>query len=256
VTFTAWGRCRSGRRWFWAAETYGDGAAREYGWEATEDAALGMGRKAAAVLSGADPREYTGDPGRAGIAAKVLKIVNAEKRRNRPPSGETHSAPVQYLWALDWWGTGPIRLPITKITPKRIYYNRTRRADAHEGTSTLGYVSREELETDTRCPGPGGGYQAERCCEHGERYSHGYPAGEVLAGTRWGSRHLFATEAAAWDCLGVREQAQQQEDRKAQLKRLKREMAAVHPDRGGSNEEFITARQRYERALNAGLVTA
>jgi hypothetical protein len=213
-----------------------------------------MGRKAAAVLSGADPREYTGDPGRAGIAAKVLKIVNAEKRRNRPPSGETHSAPVQYLWLADWWDSDqPSRFPITKITPKRIYYNRTRRDAVDEGVITLSYVSREALETDTRCPGPETG---ARYCEHGYFSRHGYPAGEVLAGTGWESRHLFASGAAAQDYLNIRTGRQQQEDHKVQLKRLKREMAAVHPDRGGSNEEFITARQRYERALNAGLVTA
>lgn len=32
---------------------------------------------------------------------------------------------------------------------------------------------------------------------------------------------------------------------------LKAEMAAAHPDRGGSDAEFIAARQRYERARTA-----
>lgn len=34
--------------------------------------------------------------------------------------------------------------------------------------------------------------------------------------------------------------------------RLKAEMAGAHPDRGGDNEDFITARDRYVRARQAG----
>jgi len=34
-----------------------------------------------------------------------------------------------------------------------------------------------------------------------------------------------------------------------ELKKLRREMAARHPDCGGTNEEFMAARERYERAL-------
>jgi hypothetical protein len=35
------------------------------------------------------------------------------------------------------------------------------------------------------------------------------------------------------------------------IRRLRLEMAAAHPDRGGSNEEFRAARERYEAALAA-----
>ena len=35
------------------------------------------------------------------------------------------------------------------------------------------------------------------------------------------------------------------------LRRLRREMAAAHPDRGGTSEGFIDARRRYEHALKA-----
>ncbi len=37
---------------------------------------------------------------------------------------------------------------------------------------------------------------------------------------------------------------------------LKAAMAAAHPDRGGTDAEFIAARQRYERALAASKTTA
>jgi hypothetical protein len=33
------------------------------------------------------------------------------------------------------------------------------------------------------------------------------------------------------------------------IKQLRQQMAAAHPDRGGTNEAFIVARKRYERAL-------
>jgi len=49
-----------------------------------------------------------------------------------------------------------------------------------------------------------------------------------------GSRHLFATEAAAWDCLGVREQAQQQEDRKSTAEAAEAGNGRVHPDRAAA----------------------
>lgn len=39
---------------------------------------------------------------------------------------------------------------------------------------------------------------------------------------------------------------------KPDLAELKAAMAAAHPDRGGSDAEFIAARQRYERALPTG----
>lgn len=39
------------------------------------------------------------------------------------------------------------------------------------------------------------------------------------------------------------------------LPELKKAMADAHPDRGGSDAEFIAARRRYERARTAGLIT-
>jgi hypothetical protein len=39
-------------------------------------------------------------------------------------------------------------------------------------------------------------------------------------------------------------------EQEPELKRLRREMADAHPDRDGTNEEFITARERDERALS------
>lgn len=41
-----------------------------------------------------------------------------------------------------------------------------------------------------------------------------------------------------------------QRPKPASLAELKQAMAAAHPDRGGTDAEFIKARARYERALN------
>lgn len=40
--------------------------------------------------------------------------------------------------------------------------------------------------------------------------------------------------------------------RDVDVARLKAEMAAAHPDRGGTDAEFIAARQRYEQARTSG----
>lgn len=46
---------------------------------------------------------------------------------------------------------GITEIPIVKSTAKRVYYDATDSWDRHDGTVTLGYLSREELEADTRC---------------------------------------------------------------------------------------------------------
>jgi len=63
--------------------------------------------------------------------------------------------------------------------------------------------------------------------------------------------HLFTTRAAAEDYpyRGERERERRQQECGPDLKRLKREMADAHPDRGGTDEQFVAARQRYKQAL-------
>ncbi|WP_406004399.1 hypothetical protein [Streptomyces sp. NBC_00987] len=105
-----------------------------------------------------------------------------------------------------------VRFRITKKTPKRIYYVRRERTP---GEQEIGYVNRQQLEAD------------------GEIYNHG-------AGGWWAPDfHLHLNPP-------VLEQA-----RKPDLGELKAAMAAVHPDRGGTNEQFIAARTRYQRARTA-----
>jgi hypothetical protein len=83
---------------------------------------------------------------------------------------------------------------------------------------------------------------------------HGYPAGVIpVPGDRPGpaGRLFFATRAAADADLdrGERERAGQAAPRAPLIRELRRAMADAHPDRGGTTEQFIQARRRYQTAL-------
>jgi len=72
----------------------------------------------------------------------------------------------------------------------------------------------------------------------------------VSLSTQASVAHLFTTGngCVAYLVLGDRD-SKRQRDANAEVLRLRRAMAAADPDRGGTNEEFIAARERYERAL-------
>ena len=100
-------------------------------------------------------------------------------------------------------------------------------------------------------------------CPHGEdRCRHGYPAGVIpVPGDRHrpgpAGRLFFATRQAAEDHLyrGDRERTGQaapqapHTNELRHIKKLRRAMADAHPDRGGTAEQFIQARHRYQTAL-------
>lgn len=133
-----------------------------------------------------------------------------------------------------------------KTTAKRIYIDGS--DPSPYGETKLCFIDRRELEEDTRCPGPTR-LSGERQCVHGRWYSHGYAAGEIwYHGSAHWSRHdlahLFTTrEAAEADLYGRK--AVSVEDVKA----LRQAMADAHPDRGGNRDEFMAARERYQKAL-------
>jgi hypothetical protein len=80
--------------------------------------------------------------------------------------------------------------------------------------------------------------------------SHGSAAGAGrLPGRDY--RTVYATREAAEEYLyrWEREQERKREESEPEIKRLRKAMANVHPDRGGTDEEFIAARERYEQAL-------
>jgi hypothetical protein len=226
-----YGRCRSGRRWFWAVNRWNyddNGEQVEHGYADTEQQAIDAARTMVERLAGGD--ETIAYP-RHGVATRILKQVNAERRRARPAPDTADAGRVEYLYARDTsschWDGNPCgcddlrgrakwdyhvdRFRITKKTAKRIYYVRSERYDDEV---EIGYVDRQKLEAD------------------GEVYNHG-------AGGWWSKDfHLLAAPP---------EPPTQPTpvDQRAEVSRLRAEMAAVHPDRGGTSAAFIEARSRY-----------
>jgi hypothetical protein len=130
-------------------------------------------------------------------------------------------------------------VPVVRKTAKWIYYT-SDTWDRVEAVVSPGCISRQEFETDTRCR------------------RHGYPAGVIpVPGARPGSagRLFFATRQAAEYHLyrGEHEPAGQAASDASRVKALRRAMADAHPDRGGTAEQFIEARHRYQTALRSAL---
>lgn len=219
----AYGRCRSGRRWFWAARDWESQV--RHGRADTEDGALAAARAAVADLAAGRPAVgYL----QHSVATGVLRDLNAAVRRAQQAPATTEPGAVGYLYGTRSYLPDDAREPevreivpfrIARKTPRRIYY--VRREDGWDGPDT-GYVDRQALERD----------------------------GEVRARRRsWGDDDsvLFATrELAEAYLFGDRRQAAPSQP---DLKQLRQEMADAHPDRGGSAEGFMAARERYQRAL-------
>ena len=100
------------------------------------------------------------------------------------------------------------------------------------------------------------GYTWEHCPHGEDRCRHGYPAGVIpVPGDRHrpgpAGRLFFATRQAAEDHMyrEDRERAGQAAPEAPPIKQLRRAMADAHPDRGGTAEQFIEARRRYQTAL-------
>jgi len=77
----AFGRCRSGCRWFWVARDW-EGTSR-HGWADTEDDALAAARAAVAELAAGQPALASR---RESVATRTLRELNATKRQGRPAS--------------------------------------------------------------------------------------------------------------------------------------------------------------------------
>jgi hypothetical protein len=210
-----YGRCRSGRRWFWAATvfSYTTGNHSVHGWADSEPDALAAARDTVVRLADGRPaRAYL----KHGIASGILKAINAHKRAERPTKGGDTTAPVEYLYAIDvgyrddnntWVPDRVARFPITKKTARRIYYVRRTNLD---GDIETGYVNRQQIEDQ----------------------------GQVFV-PQLGWPHVPLLSIRAPELPQYRQDA-------PDLTELKARMCDAHPDRGGTNEEFRAARARYE----------
>jgi hypothetical protein len=120
------GRCRSGKRWFWFASLGIPSEAREHGREATEELALQAAR--AACVRMADGQAASARTSH-DLARHYLKQLNADKRAQRPAPDTTDARLTEYLFAEHRYDPdfGPIEwsiraFPIVRKTKKRIYY--------------------------------------------------------------------------------------------------------------------------------------
>jgi hypothetical protein len=148
------------------------------------------------------------------IVAGYLYVPCVRIRRHGHPAGARR-------WVQE--------VPIVKKTAKLIYYT-SNSWDRREAVVSPGCISREQFET------------AGVILIPGHRHRRG-PAGRLF----------FASREAAEAALsrGERERAERAAPHAPPIRELRRAMADAHPDRGGSAEQFIEARRRYETALRA-----
>jgi hypothetical protein len=216
--------------------------------------------------------------------ADVLKRVWAARRKARPPNpGASAAAPVEHLYVpcarIRYHGhlaetrRWVQEVPIVKKTAKWIYYT-SDTWDRGEAVVSPGRISREDFETDTRCHDdrPRDTAAGLAGAPHGRSHRHrvhclapsrhGYPAGVIPIPGDPGrpgpaGRLFFATREAAAVALyrGEGGRAEQAAPEAPPIRELRRAMANAHPDRGGTPEQFIQARRRYQAALRAGART-
>jgi hypothetical protein len=206
------GRCRSGQRWFWNASVCCSEHERS-GY--ANDEATAWEAVIIAVIALADNRPALAHISH-GSATDKLKELNAARRAARPPPDSTDAKIIEYLYGYDR------RFPIVKKTKQRIYYRPIplplRDDDADQGYPLefeyrpVRFVDRQKLERD----------------------------GEIWVRDK-------GRGCSAW--LFLKPPQRKAEPTPVDLRALKAEMAAAHPDHGGTSAAFIAARQRYLAAL-------
>lgn len=109
-----------------------------------------------------------------------------------------------------WQPEKVVAFRVTKKTPRRVYYDAELLAGHH---AHIRFVDRHRLEADGKVTRKSGGWWEPDLT-------------------------VYLQPPAVWPPIEL------------DLAALKAEMAAAHPDRGGTDEAFIAARRRYERALS------
>ena len=233
------GRCRSGSRWFWSANIFFEGNKEAFGLTDTEEEAM-----AAAMTTVCSFR--TGVPILAtavhGWASLKLKELNKAKRLARPTPDTSNTCALEYLYArghcssedgrcgcerlsgTDRWNYHLHKFQILKKTKQRIYYNR-KPLPFEERLHEYGNI-RDLTEYGTAF------IDRQKIEQEGEIWSH-------KSGGWWEADCRLYLKPPA-----PRASSEPIPD----LSALKAEMAAAHPDRGGSSAAFIEARTRYVEA--------
>jgi hypothetical protein len=224
-----YGRCKSGQKWFWRVHAW---RSRENGddlnaqdWAATEDQALLDGTAAIKRLA-AGRRAIVFTAHR--LASDELKEINKAKRIARPAPGGSDSRVVEYLY--DYWG-GEFR--ITKKTRARIFYVKK---DV-EWDLRVGFIDRRLVlakwpETKREL------WDRDRVIATGRVRKLGR------------ARRYTYSSCFFLEPMPDRLKHQNGDVPPVNIKQLKAEMAAAHPDKGCSSEAFIAARKAYLAALD------
>ena len=240
--YFTYGRCRSGKRWFWVVSSLR--------WDVSDEEHYGYADSEAAATSAATAKLYEVARAQgiaitahfnAGRAQRTLQELNKVKRASRPAPDTTETKIAEYLYGWSTWFSDIDstqhasfkRFRITKKTAKRVFYLRDgERIDEHGepidyggirdltySDDETGFVDRQKLEQDGRV--------------------HNYAR-------HWTARdyELFISlEAMLAACRPAAD-----DEPTPDLVALKQAMADAHPDRGGSNAAFIAARQAYVAA--------
>jgi hypothetical protein len=218
----SYGRCKSGSRWFWSVRGWVIGhtidadAFSEHNYAATEAEALTAGTAAIKRFS-AGRRAIVSF--QHGSAAYELKQINKAKRTAHWAANGTADSDTrvtEYLY--NQWGD---KFRITKKTAKRIFYVKEKSYGYEHGE--IGFVSRDQVADDW----PGPTWRELRDLQDKVGWRN---APKVFLKPRPPGFH-DSDEPPVVD-----------------LARLKAEMAAAHPDKGGTSAAFIEARQRYVAA--------
>ncbi|MFJ2737666.1 hypothetical protein [Streptomyces sp. NPDC087317] len=219
-----WGRCRDASRWFWYAQILGGPG--DHGWAPNRDASARRANAAAVKLAAG---RYATIRIHDEAAETKLAAVKAARRSAAQADDGQHTTAAN-LYAIEpgyydhgarrWVHSRLVRLPIVKKTARRIFFLRS----SEPGEFEQGYIDRQMFEAQ--------GWVWS------SRYSTIYaeppevPADKPFIPPTFDTPSYRAATAPSLD----------------EVKRLKAAMAAAHPDRGGSDTEFIAAHRRYVEA--------
>jgi hypothetical protein len=215
-----YGRCRSGKRWFWAAGYHSEDEC--HGWADTEEQALSRVRSyIEGMANGNSVIAFRNE----GKASHVLRDINEAKRKSRPAPNASDSRAVEFIYS--YHGT---KFRITKKTAKRIFYVKVE--DTHyRGEGECGIHEVNDLEL---------GYIDRRKVFEKRHDGDDYDIAVTIGSRKWRYCRCFFLEPPP--------PRKRTHESTPDLRKLKAEMAAAHPDKGGTCDAFREARERYVAA--------
>ncbi|MCU1617324.1 MAG: hypothetical protein JWO98_4864, partial [Frankiales bacterium] len=202
------------------------GGADAHGWAPNRDKAAQRANAAAVKLAAGQYatiriRDYVAETKLAAVTAAPQ--ADAKTKAKTRTTADDDGPALGFLYAIEsgyydysvreWIHAKVVRLPVTKRTARRIFYSRSSEPAEYE----TGYVDRQQFEAQ---------------------------------GWVWSSRYskIYAELPELVEPPITIRPPRPAPSYIPDLKQLKAEMAAAHPDRGGTNEAFIAAHEKYQRA--------